>query len=190
MPSYRVEISPSLPGMTLKNGHNVMIVEANSSADAKQLVLGHHTGPGEGGWADATVTEITVGTDLSPVTNPDDGEVLEYVLTVIVTGGTVSETFVHTAVAADTYADCFDAMVVLLNANATIANAAFAANLLTVSSIADGIGDHAVTASFTYGGEAIASFLGAIVDEGIAGAVLTIATSTGVVAPTIVAYGA
>lgn len=184
MPTFKVQIDPNSSGLTLKNGHNLMLVSAETEADALVLALAHNEGPDEGAWTNATVSDF-VGTDLSPVTNPDDERVIEYVLNVAIAGADTNASFSHTAVAGETYAEVMAAMVVLLNAHADIAGAAFAADLLTISDIADALGDHIVTATFTYGGSPIASFLGAVTDGGIEAAVLTIATSTGVVAPTI-----
>jgi hypothetical protein len=136
-------------------------------------------------WANATISDITTGADLSPVVNPDTGETLSYVLDIAIAGDDTNASFSHTAAAGEDYADVMAAMVVLLNAHADIAGAAFGGDVLTLSSIGDDIGDHTVTATFKYGGVNIPSFLSTVTDEGIAGAALTIATSTDVVAPVI-----
>ena len=184
MPTYRIELPTSLPGLTLRNGTNVLIVEAQDATDAAALVQGHYPIQDEALWANATVTEITVGADLSPVVNPDTGETLSYVATVTLAGAT-SGTFTVTAAAGETLSDMMDALVILFNAHADIANAAWSTPKLTIASIADNIGDMVVTSSFTYGGEEVPSFFGAITDQGIAGAVLEQAVSAGVIAPTI-----
>lgn len=184
MAIFKVQIDPNASGLTLKNAHNLMLVSAETEADALVLALAFNEGPDEGAWTNATVSDF-VGVDLSPVTNPDDERVIEYVLNVAVAGADTNASFSYTALVGDTYAEVMAAMVVLLNAHADITGADFAADLLTISDIGDDIGDHIVTASFTFGGSTIASFLGAVTDGGIAAAVLTIATSTGVVSPTI-----
>lgn len=184
MATFKVQIDPNSVGLTLKNGHNLMLVSADDDDDALVLALAHNEGPDEAAWANATVSEV-VGVDLSPVTNPDDLRVLSYVLDIAIAGADTNASFSYTAEAGDTYADVFAAMKILLNAHPDIAGADFAADLLTISDIGDDIGDHTVTATFKYGDSDIASFLGAVTHEGIAAAVLTIATSTGVVAPTI-----
>ena len=185
MPSYKALIPPNLPGVTLKNGTNVLIVEATDATDAAALIQGHQLAQDDQLWSNATISEITVGTDLSPVVNQDSGQTNSYVLNVAIAGAGTNASFSYTAVSADSYADVFAAMVILLNDHADIAGAAFAGNVLTVAAIGDNIGDHTVIATFTYGGVNIASFLGAITDGGIAGATLEIATSTSVVAPVI-----
>lgn len=185
MPTYKAELPSGLPGLTLKNGTNVLIIEAQDATDAAALVQGHALAQDDQLWANATITELTAAADMSPVVNPDTGQTNRYVATITIAGGTVNATFAHTAVAGETLSDVMDAMVILLNADATIANAAWASPTLTISSIADGIGDHAVTSSFTYGGVDIPSLFGAITDEGIAGAVLEQAVSAGVIAPSI-----
>ena len=185
MPTYKAELPSSLPGISLKNGTNVLIIEATDATDAAALVQGHQIAQDDQLWANSTVSELTTATDMSPVLNPDTGVTNSYVLNVDIAGPDTTASFTHPVVAGQTYAQAMAAMVVLLNANADIAGAAFAADVLTVSDIADDIGDHTVTATFTYGGVNIASFLGAITHEGIAGATLEIATSTSVVAPSI-----
>lgn len=184
MPTYKVQIDPNASGLVLTNGRNLMLVSAEDADEALVLALVHNTGPDEAAWTNATVSDFA-GVDLSPVTNPQDLRVLEYVLDIAIAGADTNASFSYTAVAGDDYDAVFDAMVVLLNAHADIAGAAFAADLLTISDIGDDIGDHIVTATFTYGGADIDSFLGAVTDGGIEAAVLTIATSTGVVAPAI-----
>jgi hypothetical protein len=85
----------------------------------------------------------------------------------------------------DLYVNVFAEMVGLLNANSIITGAAFddAAPLLTISSIGDALGDLKVQAEFLYGDEAIPGLLGAMTDEGIAAAVLSVATIAAPVIP-------
>jgi hypothetical protein len=176
MPAYEVKLSAT-GGQTLKNGHDVMTVFAEDGPDAIALASGQNDA--DGSWAGATATLIGVGTDLSPVTDAQ-GKTRTWVLEVLVAGGaaqTADVSFKHVCGAAETYAGAFAAMVVLLNANVDIANAAFAANVLTVADVADGIGDATVTASFSLGGSAIPSFLSTVTHEGVAAAALTIATN-------------
>jgi hypothetical protein len=177
MPTYEVKISKELPGVTLINGNNVMIVEAESAADAKTLAQGHFSGAGGDVWAAATATQVAVGDDFSPVTN-EVGEVRSYKLDVTIAGDDTNASFSYTAVDDDAFDDIFDAMVILLNAHADIAGAAFGSNSLTVAETSDGIGDHTVTATLSYGDVPVAGFLGAITDEGSAGAALAVATDS------------
>lgn len=180
MPAYEVKISGDTPGLTLKNGHDTMAVFAADGPDALALAGGHFDGDSEGAWAGATATEIAAAADLSPVANAVGGTT-EFSLQVTIKGPDLSQTFRYVAIAADSYADVFAAMVLLLNADPSIAGAGFAADLLTVSNVADDLGDHTLTATFTYGGVDIPTYLGAIVHEGIAAAVLTVASNAAVV---------
>lgn len=186
MPAYRVELT-NPTGATLKNGNNVMCVFAEDGPDAIAAAGGQNDG--DGSWATATATEIDVGTDLSPVTDAQ-GITREFVLKVDIRGGnddlTQPANFQYVCESGDSYADAFAAMVILLNAHADIANAAFAGDLLTIAEIGDSFGDHTVAASFEYGGVAIPSFLGTITHEGIEAAVLTIATNASVEIPKVV----
>lgn len=188
MPSYVVQIGESVPGLTLKNGHDTMIVEASNAADAAAVAAGHFDGDAAAAWSAATATEVVVATDLSPVSN-EVGDTTSFALKVTVTGPDLNETFEHVATAGQSYADVFTAMVTLLNANALIAGAGFAANLLTISNIADALGDHTVSAEFTYGGVAIPSFLGAVTHEGLAAAALSVASNAAPVLPTVAVTG-
>lgn len=185
MPSYRVELPDNTPGLTLKEGHNMMIVEAADGPDAIAMAGGHYDGDAEGAWANAVATEVDVAADLTAVSVL--GSDNEFVLTVNIVGATVTEEFRHVCVGS--YAAAFAAMVILLNANANIAGAGFAANLLTISTGAGGddLGDHSVVATFTYGGVEIPSFLGALTHEGAAVDVLSVASNAAVVLPAVLA---
>jgi hypothetical protein len=187
MASYEVKIPANLGGLTLKNGHDIMFVEAQSAADALALAGGHFDGDSQGAWAAATATEITTASDLSPVVDAQ-GKTTNYVLKVRVDGGNGDAgpaAFEHVCTAGQSYAQAWAAMVVLINAHADFANAAHAADLLTIANAGDNYGDHTVTCTFEYGGVPIPSFVGAITHEGSAGAVLSVATSTGVVTPKV-----
>ncbi len=185
MPSYLVKIPTNTPGLTLKEGHNSMIVEAADGPDALAMAGGHYDGDGEGAWAVAVATEVDVAADMGPVTTL--GKTTNFELTITITGATVNETFVHTLPAASTYAAAFTAMVVLLNAHASIAGAAFGSNLLTIADGGGGddLGDHTVAAKFAYGGVDVPSFLSTVTHEGAASAVLSVATNASVVLPAV-----
>ncbi len=182
MPAYEVKIT-DLGGQTLKNGHNVMTVFAEDGDDAIACAGGQHDA--DGAWSGATATEIDVGANLAPVTDAQ-GITRNYVLDVLIAGDDTTAAFKHTCGAAETYAGAFAAMVVLLNLHADIAGAAFGGNVLTVAETTDGIGDHAVTIAFSFGGVAIPSFLGAVTDEGAAGAALSVATNASVEIPKVI----
>ena len=185
MPAYRVELPVNTPGLTLKEGHNMMIIFAEDGPDAVAIAAGHYDGDAEGAWALATATEIVVGADLAATTVL--GKTMEFVLTVNIVGATVTEEFRHVCVGS--YAAAFAAMVILLNANANIAGAAFGSNLLTISTGGGGddLGDHSVVATFTYGGVEVPSFLGALTHEGAAADVLSVASNATPVLPRVLA---
>lgn len=176
MATFKAELPTGLPGLSLKNGVNVLLVEAVDATDAAALVAGHQLAQDDALWANATITAVGGGTDLSPVVNPDSGNTNEYVFTLVVSGAHVG-TYSHTAAAGEDLDAVMAALVVLLNADAAIAGAAWASPTLTLSDIADNIGDAVVTPTVSYGGTTIVSFSGATVDGGIAGAALTQAYS-------------
>lgn len=172
MATFKAELPTGLPGLSLKNGVNVLLVEAVDATDAAALVAGHQLAQDDALWANATITAVGGGTDLSPVVNEDTGQTNSYVFTLAVTGAHVG-TYTHTAAAGEDLDAVMAAMVILLNADAAIAGAAWASPTLTLSSVGDAIGDALVASTVSYGGTTIVSFSGATVDGGIAGAVLT-----------------
>ena len=177
MATYKAVFPTNVPGVTLKNGTNFLLVEAADATDAAALIQGHMPAQDDQFWANATVSAWPAATeDLSPVTNPDSGEVKSYVFTLVVSGAHVG-TYTHTAVAGEDLDDVMAALVVLLLADAAIAGAAWATPNLTLSDIADGIGDAIVTPTVTYGGTTILGMDGATTDGGIAGAALVQAYS-------------
>lgn len=184
MPAYEVKITDQ-GGATLKNGHNVMTVFAEDGPDAIACASGQNDA--DGSWANATATEIDVGTDLSPVTD-GQGKTRSFTLKLAVTDNAAgtTESFSTTSGSTDSYADAFAAMVVLLLAHGDFTGAAFGADLLTISDIGDALGDSTVIISFEYGGVAIPSFLSTITHEGIVAAVLTVATNASVEIPKVI----
>lgn len=101
-----------------------------------------------------------------------------------VTGGGGSGALLDLTMGTDEFANFLAEMVGLLNATSPIADAAVDLGeasvgssdlLLTVASIADGIGDKDVVAEFRRNGVAIPSLLSTVTDKGIAAAVLTVA---------------
>lgn len=103
-------------------------------------------------------------------------------------GGGSSATLTVTS-GADGYANLFGEMVGLLNAESIIAGSLIDMGatppLLTISDVADGLGDKQVVAEMRYGGSAVASMLATIVDEGIAAAVLTVEAVAAPVLPKV-----
>jgi len=185
MPAYRVELTDPT-GATLKNGFNVMCVFAEDGPDAIAAAGGQNDG--DGAWSGATATEIAVGTDLTPVVDAQ-GITRNFVLDILIAGPDTTAAFKHTAAAAESYADVFAAMVVLLNLHADIAGAAFGGNVLTVAETTDTLGDHTVTAAFSFGGVAIPSFLSTVTDGGADSAALSIATNATVEIPQVIGGG-
>ena len=171
MATFKAELPSGLPGLSLKNGVNVLLVEAVDATDAAALVAGHQLAQDDALLANATITAVGGGTELSPVGNPDSGNTNDYVFTLVVSGAHVG-TYTHTAAAGEDLDAVMAAMVILLNADAAIAGAAWASPTLTISSIGDNIGDAVVTPTVTYGGTTIVGFPGTTTDGGIAGATL------------------
>jgi hypothetical protein len=176
MPMYKAELPSGLPGLSLKNGTNVLLVEAVDATDAAALVAGHQIAQDDALWANATITALLASSDLSPVVNPDTGQTNSYVFTLVVSGAHVG-TYTYTAADGEDLDDVMAAMVILLNLDGAITGAAWASPTLTLSSVGDNIGDAVVTPTVSYGGATIVSFSGATVDGGIAGAALTQAYS-------------
>jgi hypothetical protein len=159
---------------TLAKDHtNAMVVIAENAADAKLMAQASVDGDSNGAWASATATEIAslIATDFEDwtltvvvsdcVTDPADPEVLFEVSVVGAHGDSL-----------DDMGDAMAAALVLEGLTASYATPA-----LTVAAIADGIGDSDLQVILTSpdGQVAMTGFVGAIVDEGIKGAVLTVA---------------
>ena len=167
---------------SLRDGVDTVAVYAESAAEALVLVKSRYTkhgsGPSDAAWALVTPTLGAAAADM---------EGWRFRIKV----GTVVDCTV-TGAAAATLDDIADLMVIALNATAPIANAAYATPNLTISSIADNIGNLAVTAwllppladaDFEDPTNSFTGFLSTIVDEGIAGAALTIALLPAVAVP-------
>ncbi|MCK9569021.1 hypothetical protein M0R72_08775 [Candidatus Pacearchaeota archaeon] len=159
----------------LRAGLKMAVVVAEEEADAKATAKAAIVGDTNTDWDTAVVTELTAaaGADMEgwrlnvKVDTPLDVEV--YNVTAV-------------GEAADTLDDLADAVVVLLEAAGGAAlTPSYATPNLTIAEIADNIGDHKVyvtvmpPATWPDPDIAIPGFVGAIVDEGIAGAVLTAA---------------
>lgn len=154
-----------------------LLVQAETEADAKVMAASHFNG--DGSWANATATALTAST------LDADASLLGWTFKIVVTGaaGQTVDPIVASTVGAGT--DDLDAvaadLVTALNAT-EIDNAAYAAPNLTVSSIADGIGDATVvlevyppSGNTTANLAALFTGAGGITHEGIAGAALVIA---------------
>src|ERR1043165_5379797 len=108
-------------GISKVDGVKAMVVEANSSTEAKALA--NSWVDGDGGWSGATVTTLSAGQSA-------DMEGWKYRIMI---GKTPAFTVGHpdvvdveyTAIASDTVDSIGDALVVLLNATSQIAGAAY-----------------------------------------------------------------
>ena len=162
---------PTTARCTLKEGVDTVVVWAENAADARAIAKASSGGDAsDAAWALATPVLAATAADL-------EGWRLR-----IKVGDIVDCTV--TGAAAATVDTIGDLMVIALNATTPIANAAYATPALEIASIADGIGDEQVTAYFlppladTDFGDprvSIPTFLGAIVDGGVAAAALTLA---------------
>lgn len=169
MPAYLVTLDASRSGRTLKNGCNAMVVFAADGTAAKEACHAKFDADGSQ-WnsAEATATEIVAGADFNGWTLAVDIYGPDTNCTVSVVGTSGNNTIDEVAAL----------MVTALNARSDIAGAAYdvETQILTVAAIADGIGDHNIAVRLTppngYG--SVASLLGTIVDNGVAGAVLTV----------------
>lgn len=184
MAFYKVQLNAD--GLTLKDGHNFMIVEADDAAMA-QAIAGSHR-DADSAWGSATATLFAGATDLSPQVD-GDGNTAAFSLYVTVKGPDTNASFEVAAAAADDVDALGDAMVVALNAHADIAGAAYATPNLTIAETTDGIGDHACVVELRRNGVALPGFVGAITDEGSAGAALAVALVPTEGVPSVFATG-
>ncbi len=174
---------------------DAMVVSAADAADAKAIAKNQYGGS-RSDWSNATVT--TLADILASTASTLVG--YKWTVSVDTPAGVPLEEVTFTADATDDQLDEVGAaLVVLLNATASIAAAAYTANVLTVAAISDDIGDHTLRMKVEppvindaggerkSGNEVMPGFVGTIVDEGIAGAVLTVAFPIdGYVVPTVI----
>lgn len=181
MAFWIVETDPAVGGKSTVNGTKVQIVEADDAATARSLASGVQES--DSTWSDATALD-TSGESAADYT----GYSYRVVVAEATAGGTVKADVTHVGIAADDVDDIGAALVILLNATADIANASYAANVLTAAAIADGLGDHKLTVTATPPGAfaPVPELIGAIVDEGIAAAVLTAATPAPTAIPKVI----
>jgi hypothetical protein len=188
MATFKIEINKEQPGLSLLNGDNALLIEADDATDARAIVdVLTATHESAGAWANETLV-LVPSDDCAPVVNPQRGTVHNFVMTMTVAGADTNATFTETGAAGDTFSELLDKMVIQIDAHADIAASTWATPLFTVAEIADDIGDHTLTVTWQLDGTEIASVVGAIVDGGIAGAVLTVTFSTGVTVPSAQFY--
>jgi hypothetical protein len=170
MSIYHIAL-PANAKIQLKEGHDQLIVVADSVDDAKQVAKAYMGIPSDAAWASATVTAITEGTDL---------ENWRARVTVKNTGGTVVERVTVTAASGDDFDDIGGDLATALNATASIAGAAYATPNLTVAGAGDSLGDHTIETAFlppaTWDDPEIilGSLFGTKTHEGAAGSALAV----------------
>ncbi len=177
----------NLTAKTVKSA-NALIVSAESAALAKTFATAYFNG--DSSWAGSTSVALTEGT------LDDSASMLGYKWTISIRGAAAqSANPLLEAVVTGSGTDDLDALaaklVTALNALPLIANAAYAAPNLTLSSIADGLGDATVTVKVTSpsGDTSVdlsSLFTGAITHEGIAAAALVVALKADTVAVPVV----
>jgi hypothetical protein len=171
----------------LRAGLKAVVVVAEDATDAKAVAKAAMVNDTDADWDAAVVTDVAAaaaGADMEgwrlnvKVDTPSDVEL--YNITV-------------TAGAADTVDDMGDDAVTALEAAGGVAlTPSYATPLLTIAAIADGIGDHKVYVTmmppltWPDPAHAVPGFVGLIVDEGFAGAVLTCALVPAQTIPVVV----
>lgn len=153
-----------------------LVVAAEDAAKAKTFAASHFSG--DASWASAVATEMTEATMDASASQ------LGYTWRITITGGAAQTIDPIVVSSTGTGTDDLDAvaalLVIALNAEDDIANAAYSAPNLTCSSIADDIGDATVVVQvFRPTGDTNANlesiFVDSITHEGIAGAALVVA---------------
>jgi len=170
MPAYLVTLSKEIPAKNLHDGKDAFVVFAANAADAKAIAASYVQGDVNAQLSSlATVTEIAAGADMEG-----------WRLRVFIQDAPTPVDVTVTGAAAETVDDLGDAMVIALNADSQIANAAYATPNLTIAGVADALGDKTVTVEMlppvTYADpQPIPTFIGTITDGGIAAAALAVA---------------
>ena len=173
MPAYFVTLDPTKSGHTLPEGANAMVVFAEDATHAKEICSSRNPGDGAAWTTDGTATEVVQDADWV-------GWTFEVsVLGGLGGGGNEAGSAIAVGTVGDNTIDEIAALLVIAcNALTGIANSSYdaATNILTIASIADGLGDQTVQVKITPpGGDSeVPALVGTIVDEGIAGAVLTL----------------
>lgn len=174
MALYLVTSDTGSAAKTRYRGGDAMVVSAADATDAKAIVNAMFQG--DSSWSDATVTAI------ADVTQATANGLVGWVFTVTIATATPKMFTVTGDATTDTIDEVAAALVVLLNADDDIAGAAYNAGtqVLTIAETTDGLGDKAVTVTATPpvasypGAIPVPGMIGTIVDEGAAGAALTV----------------
>lgn len=167
---YHVKFT-NLAGKTLQDGKNAAIVQADSVADAKQIMKAYVGTPKDGAWSEATVTLLSEATNLVGWRTR---------ITIKDTGGSVVEQVTVTSVDTDDFDDIGGDLVTALNATTSIAGAAYSTPNLTIAETTDGLGDHTVVCELlpptTWDDPNIvlSGLFGTLTHEGASGAALSV----------------
>lgn len=177
--AFLVKLDDQAPRSALINGANAMVVWAEDATAARQVAASYYDGDANALWTDSTTTATAIVADADSWEN--------FAVNILVahptTRAIVADVTYSGTAANDTIDEIAAQLVILLNAT-VIDNASYdnATNILTVAAIADGIGDHVVTAKVyrkvDARKQAIPHLIGAITDEGVAAAALTIQLAT------------
>lgn len=186
--AFKVAILDSTPVVDLTANGGVIGVDSvviNSGGTATYVVGDILTAVGGTFTRAATfrVTSVATGViDGIELVDPGEYTVNPTLTANAVTGGGGTVATMDLTVSTDGYINFVAEMVGLLNAESIIAGAAMDLGvggttdlLLTIADISDALGDRQVQLAFERNGVAMPGLTGAIVDEGIAGAVLTMA---------------
>lgn len=160
---------PKGSGTAQVDGVLAMIIEADSAGEARELASAQFGGDAD--WAQATATTVAAGV-------ASDFEGFKYRVKIggAVQGDLDAVVAEYTAVASDTVDLIGAALVIALNASPLIAGAAYVSPTLTAAAIADALGDRTLVLEVTAPDAPglLPQLVGAIVDGGIAAAVLTV----------------
>ena len=177
---YYVKV-PEDAKISLVEGRDVLIVSAESSAEAILAAKAKLHLPSDTAWAAAT-----------PVLLAHDVDLLGWRARVSIydTAGDLVERVTVTAVTTDDFDDIGNDLVTALNATTSIAGAAYSTPALTIAETTDALGDHTVVFEFlppiTQDDPSIdfPAFYDTLVHEGSSGDALSISLND-VVAPTV-----
>ena len=177
---YYVKV-PEDAKTSLVEKKDVLVVSAESSAEAILAAKAYLQIPSDAAWAAATPVLLAHDVDL---------EGWRAKISIYDTVGDLVEQVEVTADSADTFDEIGDDLVVALNATTSIAAAAYSTPALTIAETTDGIGDHTVVFEFlppiTWDDPTITfpAMYDTLVHEGAGGAALSISLND-VVAPTV-----
>lgn len=166
---------PDESGQTLADGVTAYVIEADSAAEARELAAAQ--AGADQNWNDSSVTAVDV-TTLSAANMLG----WRYVITISDPGVSRDDAVIvqveHIGLSGDADADAMAAdLVTALNAHPLIAAAAYSTPNLTVAETTDALGDKALSVDVYPPGakETMPAMVGAITDEGSAGAALAVA---------------